>query len=59
MARNVPPQPSALEVATMRQQIEELHEKVNARLSGTFKGTLEEKVVKTNSTGRFTALRIN
>jgi hypothetical protein len=41
----------------MRQQIEELHEKGNAKFIGTFKGNLEEQIVKTNSAGRFFCLK--
>ena len=37
----------------MRQQIEQLSEKGNASFNGTFKGNIEEQVVKTNSAGRF------
>jgi len=42
----------------MRQNFEDLHQKVNFKLNGTFNGTLEEKIVKTNSTGRFLVLKI-
>ncbi len=52
-AQNATAQSNTLEVETMRQGIEDLHVKGNARLSETFKGNLEEKTVKTKSTGKF------
>ncbi len=56
-AQNATPQNNTLEVETMRQGIEDLHGKGNARLSETFKGNLEEKIVKTKSTGKFSIRR--
>lgn len=35
----------------MRRNVGELHEKINARLMTTFKGTLEERMIKTDSAG--------
>ncbi len=53
LAQNATPQSNTLEVETMRQNIEDIHEKGNAKISETFKGNLEEKTVKTKSTGKF------
>jgi len=53
MSQNAPPPGSTFEVEKMRHSIEDLHQKGNAKLNETFKGTLEEKIVKANSTGRF------
>jgi hypothetical protein len=36
----------------MRQQMEKLFEKSNEKLIGTFKGTLEERQIKTSTTGK-------
>jgi hypothetical protein len=58
MAQNAPPPGSTFEVEGMRHIIEDLHQKGNAKLNGTFKGTLEEKTVKANSTGRFSSSNI-
>ncbi|CAF0722664.1 unnamed protein product [Adineta steineri] len=49
-SRNASPQGNSLEVKTMRQGIEYLHHASNEKFYGTFKGTLEESTVKTNST---------
>lgn len=53
MAQNASPQDKPIEVGTLRHHIEVLHEMGNAQLAETFKGTLEEKTVKTSSTGRY------
>jgi hypothetical protein len=50
-AQNPPPQ--TLEIGAFRQYMEDFYQNGNAKLIETFKGTLEEKIVKTNSTGRF------
>ena len=55
-AQNAVPQP--LEVETFRQYLEDFYEKGNAKLIRTFKGNLEEKIVTTNSTGKFLVGRI-
>ena len=52
-AQNATSRSKTIETGTLRQQIEQLSEKGNARFNGTFKGNLEEQVVKTNSAGRF------
>ncbi len=57
LAKNATPESKTFEVEPMRQQIEELHEKGNAKFIGTFKGNLEEQIVKTNSAGRFFCLK--
>jgi hypothetical protein len=57
LAQNAAPPSNTFEVEKMRQQIEELHEKGNAKFIGTFKGNLEEQIVKTNSAGRFFCLK--
>jgi hypothetical protein len=46
-----------MEVELFRQNNETLHEKCNEKLLGTFKGLTEEKLVKTNSTGKQIILR--
>jgi hypothetical protein len=53
LARNPTPPSKTFEVEKMRQFYEDLHEKGNAKFIGTFKGNLEEQVVKTSSAGRF------
>ncbi len=58
IAQNAPPPGSTIEVARMRHMIEDLHQKGNAKLNETFKGTLEEKIVKANSTGRYSTSNI-
>ncbi|CAF3803028.1 unnamed protein product [Adineta steineri] len=50
LSKNLPPQGTTPEVGPMRQLIEHYHHESNEKLYGTFKGTLEEKTVKTNST---------
>ncbi len=51
MAQNPPPAGYTFEVGTMRRQIEDLHCLTNEELYAAFKGTSEEKTVKTNSAG--------
>ncbi|CAF2440571.1 unnamed protein product [Rotaria sp. Silwood2] len=50
LAQNTPPQAQLIEVEAMRQYMEDIHLKINEKLHGTFKGTIEDKTVKTNST---------
>ena len=52
LAQNPTPPNQTFEVDKMRQFYEDMHEKSNAKLVGTFKGNLEERIVKTNSAGR-------
>jgi hypothetical protein len=47
-----------LDVETLRKYSDQLHQNCNLKLHGTFKGILEERIVKTNSTGRVLVLRI-
>ncbi len=51
MAQNPPPQGNIFEVGTFRRQFEDLHRLTNEELYAAFKGTTEEKTVKTNSAG--------
>ena len=51
MAQHPRPESPDMDVATMRRNVAELHEKINARLMATFKGTLEERIIKTDSAG--------
>ncbi|CAF4866646.1 unnamed protein product, partial [Rotaria sp. Silwood2] len=44
------PLPQDNKVETSRLYVEDIHQKINKSLHGTFKGTIEEKTVKTNST---------
>ncbi|CAF1411600.1 unnamed protein product [Rotaria sordida] len=44
------PLPQDIEVETLRLYAEDIHQKINKKLHETFKGTIEEKTVKTNST---------
>lgn len=44
-------QMNEVEVSTMRQNMEDMHEKFNESLRGSFKGTIQEETVKLNSTG--------
>ncbi|UJR24522.1 hypothetical protein I4U23_005897 [Adineta vaga] len=50
LSQNRSPQGSVLTVEIMRELIENVHEIGNEKLQGTFKGTLEEKIIKTKST---------
>ncbi|CAF0975864.1 unnamed protein product [Rotaria sordida] len=50
IAQNPPPQGNVIEVETMRLFFEDIHQKINEKLHGTFRGTTEEKIVKTSST---------
>lgn len=51
LAQHPPPKDHTPEVATMRRNVAELHDKGNATFMATFKGTLEEKIVKTDAAG--------
>jgi hypothetical protein len=51
MAHHPPPQGNTFDVGTMRQQTEDLHRLTNEELNAAFKGTTEEKTVKTTSAG--------
>ena len=51
LAKNSESNGKGLELEKIRQNSVELHRKGNASLQGTFKGTLEEQVVKTPATG--------
>jgi hypothetical protein len=53
LTRNPTPPNQTFEVEKMRQFYEDIHEKSNAKFFGTFKGNLEERIVKTISTGIF------
>ncbi|CAF1302613.1 unnamed protein product [Rotaria sordida] len=48
LSQNPPPQDN--EVEKMRLYMDGIHQKINKKLHETFKGTIEEKIVKTNST---------
>jgi hypothetical protein len=51
--RSAFPPPTDVTIKAMRERAEALHEKVNAKLIGTFKGKEEEKKVIINgNTGR-------
>ncbi|CAF4949475.1 unnamed protein product, partial [Rotaria sp. Silwood1] len=49
LSQNALPQGNVIEVETMRLHVEDMHKKINEKLHGTFKSTIEEKIVKTNS----------
>jgi hypothetical protein len=51
IAKNSGSKAQGFELQAMRQNTLQLHQKCNASLHGTFKGTLEEQVVKTAATG--------
>ncbi|CAF4153765.1 unnamed protein product, partial [Rotaria sordida] len=61
LSQNPPPQDN--EVETMRLYMDGIHQKINKKLHETFKGTIEEKIVKTNSTeipiNIYTPLNVN
>ncbi len=46
--RNGFPPPSDVTIKAMRERAESLHEKINEKLIGTFKGKTEEKNVQIN-----------
>jgi len=50
-ANSPPPAGNTFEVGTMRRQFEDLHCLTNEELYAAFKGTIEEKTVKSNSAG--------
>ena len=52
LPKYAPPQGSIPDIQTMRRNAAELHEQGNAELMTTFKGTLEEKTVKTDAAGK-------
>lgn len=49
---------NGVELERFREFLEEIHSKGNENLIGTFKGNLEEKVVKTNSAGILSSYQI-
>ena len=52
MAQHPPPEDPTKDLVTMRRNVAGLHEKGNAKFIATFKGTLEEKIVKTDAAGK-------
>ena len=52
LAQHPLPEDHTMDAATMRRNVSELHEKGNAKFMATFKGTLEEKTVKTDAAGK-------
>ena len=58
IAQNATPESKTLDVQLMRQQLEDLSQLSNAKLNGTFKGNTEERIIKTDSAGRFRFLEI-